>query len=225
MKENRNLILVFSNSRKRYQEIKELVKKSCGFVICTHRYEEGISIASKDILQLIIIDSYLLNIKDFAYSKFLKNISEKYLCTKTIILVEEMKPNIISDYIYKGFPYVITINLAQCVIPAILKRDQKEEQDLIYHNIHLNIQHQYLILNGCKIFLTKTETRILQILIIEKTYSSHKLIMGNLRSEEERVYSNGYLSSKISTLNSKIYKVTGRRIIKVRSCIGYYLCI
>lgn len=177
---------------------------------------------------LVILDDNLRN--DTNFKDLIREIISEYLAPKTIVIIKDDNLNNIYYYAQYGITCIlerpIRTNLLKMVIMQKLGLIKQSDNTYIkHHGISIYPNLNYIILKGCKIYLSKCQTDIMIFLLTNNNPCNSRGIVKYLSCCKDKNISQSYLSANISKLRNKFIKNTGLKVIKNRRGFGYYISI
>jgi len=126
------------------------------------------------------------------------------------------------DYVEKPFH----LDLLKAKIEAILRRTYQykvKSKVVLKDNLYFDIESASLIYNNQDISFTKSERKIMKMLMENRTHIvSREELMEEIWNTDEYI-SDGTLTTLISRLRSKLKDECGENIIKTKKGQGYYI--
>lgn len=126
------------------------------------------------------------------------------------------------DYVEKPFH----LDLLKAKIEAILRRTYQykvKSKVVLKDNLYFDIESASLIYNNQDISFTKSERKIMKMLMENRTHIvSREELMEEIWNTDEYI-SDGTLTTLISCLRSKLKDECGENIIKTKKGQGYYI--
>jgi len=126
------------------------------------------------------------------------------------------------DYVEKPFH----LDLLKAKIEAILRRTYQykvKSKVVLKDNLYFDIESASLIYNNKDISFTKSERKIMKMLMENRTHIvSREELMEEIWNTDEYI-SDGTLTTLISRLRSKLKDECGENIIKTKKGQGYYI--
>ncbi len=221
--------LILSNSLSFYQIVREDIKQY-GTVLHCKSIISAIEHLENDYFSAIIIDKRIEQANSLQYSTLLLTIFKKNLSDLTIIFFEDITSSDILKYYRYCIPNLFFLsNISIFLIPTIKRIlyliPEPERVVLKDRGISLYLSCNYMIYNGCKILLSRTEILILQYLLKKNSLCNNEELISYLSKTIDRKVSTAYLTVNISRLRKKIFKHTGVKLVKNRNGFGYYISV
>ncbi|PFJ18613.1 DNA-binding response regulator [Bacillus cereus] len=155
-------------------EIQELIKQ----FLMTQQYHvevasdglEGMKQFNKQSFDLILLDVMMPNLNGYEFAKMIRNQSNIPIIMLTALEEEENQMKGfdlgIDDYMTKPFSFHVLIRRVE----AVLRRsyDQSKENNLMFKEIHIDMDAYKVYVNNVVISLTTKEFEILQLLLHNK---------------------------------------------------------
>lgn len=180
---------------------------------------------------MILIDEDISLTNAIYFEQLLLLITSFCLNPNTIIIVPKLSNDCFCKYIRLGFTYISDIQIAQYMIPAILKYFEEfktkrpSPQQIYYKGLYVYPKQNMIILKKCKIFIPYTWILILLFMVNHGDYCNISIIHKYVESMQGEKLSNSYISVNIHRLARRITNVTGLKIIRNRYGVGYYLVL
>jgi len=185
-------------------------------------------VLSEEKIDLIIMDRNLQNIEGSLFVEMLRN---ENINTPVIFLsakntIEDIKDGFLrgaDDYVTKPF------NIEELIlrIKAVLKRYKQESKNstkiITYRDIRLNPDLQMITIDSQDIVLTKLETALLKIMILNKgKVLERDFFISNIWNENKNIHKKT-VNVSIKRLNDKIDPDKNKEYIKTIRGKGYIL--
>lgn len=224
----RNLLVLSTSSELRDYIRENLKKKTSICIIFKQSIQQSISEICSKYFRVIIIDEDYKEDKE--YNLLIKRIYHEYLSKESIILTNDFSFKNISYYFRYGINCLIKKPINKDLLKAILMNkldilSQYKDQYIKNYGIRLYPLQKFLIVKGCKIYLSQSQRDIISFLLLNRNPCESKYIIKYLNCCRDKSTTNSYLSANIAQLKNKFIKHTGMSIIKSRKGFGYYISI
>ncbi|MDD4381811.1 MAG: hypothetical protein PHE21_00485 [Candidatus Dojkabacteria bacterium] len=221
------LVLLSSN------EIKEQIRNILlGISTFNIHFQKILDHAINDIqshyYKVIVIDEDFR--KDSKFNTLMSVLFSEYLNSETVILLNDNSFDNLQFYLRYNITCLIEKPIKKDLLKAIIfckleLLEQYKNKLIQNYGISLYPHLNYLIVKGCKIYLSKSQLDIIFFLLTNNNPCESRSILKYLSYCRDRDITQSYLSANIAQLKKKFTKHTGLVVIKNRKGFGYYISI
>jgi DNA-binding response OmpR family regulator len=226
---NNNLLILSASNELHNFVRKSLQNKSSICIVFKQSIHQSISEIYLKYFKAIIIDEDYKK-KGNGYNLLIETISHEYLSKESIVLINDSSFRNISNYLKYDITCLINKPVNKDLLKAVLMNkldilSQYKDQYIKNYGIRLYRLQKFLIVKGCKIYLSKSQTNIIYFLLLNPNPCESRYIIKYLNCCRDKNTTNSYLSANISQLRTKFIKHIGMNVIKSRRGFGYYISI
>ncbi len=215
-------ILLIEDDTALREIIKFNLEKNSHDVLDTDNANDALIFMEEIIPDIIILDLMLPGLKGEDFVRIVKSKKETKAVPLIIVSAKSDEDKIVEllkagadDYLTK--PFSIKILLSK--IDVILKRTNKNTENIKYSNVEIDIDGRKVIIEGKEVSLTHTEFELLRFLINHpKTVFTRSQLLSNIWGYESEIYTRT-VDAHISSLRKKLKKANFK--IKSVPKVGY----
>lgn len=226
-----NKVLCITNNYSYKEQLRSLFSyRNTTSILCIHNLSDAMmKIQSENYF--IIIDDLISQNNEVLFKQLLELITSLCISTNTLIIVPQLNKEYFYKYLKLGFTYVTDIQIANNLLPAVLKHMEEFQfkrpspKKIYYKGLVIYPQLNIVTLKSCRVLITPVGMLILMFMIKHGGYCDIDTIQRYIKFALGKTISQSYATVNIHRLSKSITAATGLRIIKCRYGVGYYLVL